>query len=142
MADVGGDAGRAADVVEAERGDVGVELEEEREGLADASSCAEDGDLGLACGGGREAAGLGEGAESCAREHGSDEHESNDDDDERERMEKEVVVVGSKDLSLTRERTAVVLYPLGAARGPARPHCTGPRRRTQRARNEGQRARG
>ena len=94
MADVGGDAGRAADVVEAERGDVGVELEEEREGLADASSCAEDGDLGLACGGGREAAGLGEGAESCEREHGSDEHES--DDDERERMEKEVVVVESK----------------------------------------------
>ena len=111
MADVGGDAGRAADVVEAERGDVGVELEEEREGLADASSCAEDGDLGLACGGGREAAGLGEGAESCAREHGSDEHESNDDDEERERTKEVVVVVERKPAAANQRHKARQALP-------------------------------
>ena len=82
MGDIGSNTRGTTNIVEGKLGDVGVELEEEREGLADASSCAEDGDLGLACGGGREAAGLGEGAESCAGEHGSDEHESNDDDDD------------------------------------------------------------
>ena len=142
MADIGSNTGGAADIVEAQRRDQRIALQEQGKRLANSSASTENGDLGLACGGGREAAGLGEGAESCAREHGSDEHESDDDDDERERTKEEVVVVESKDLSLTRERTAVVLYPLGAARGPARPHCTGPRRRTQRARNEGQRARG
>ena len=70
VGDICGNAGSAADVVEAERGDEGVLLKEEGEGLADTSTGTEDGDLGLAGRRGGEAAGLGEGAESGAGEHG------------------------------------------------------------------------
>ena len=48
MADIGGDARRATDIVEVERRDELVLLEEERQRLADASAGTEDGDLGLA----------------------------------------------------------------------------------------------
>lgn len=41
-----GRTGSAADVVEGELRDAGVELEEEREGLANAARGTEDGDLG------------------------------------------------------------------------------------------------
>lgn len=47
VADVGGDAGGAGDIVEGELGDERVELHEESEGLADATGRAEDGDLAL-----------------------------------------------------------------------------------------------
>lgn len=70
MADIGGDTRRATDIVEAERGDEGVLLEEEGEGLADSSTGTEDGDLRLARRGGRKLAGLGERTEGRAGEHG------------------------------------------------------------------------
>lgn len=50
VADVGGDAGCAGDIVEGEGGDEGVKLHEEGEGLADAAGGAEDGDLALGAG--------------------------------------------------------------------------------------------
>ena len=45
MANVGSDTGGTTDIVEAKLCDVGVELEEEGQGLADASASAENGDL-------------------------------------------------------------------------------------------------
>lgn len=56
MADIGSDTGSTTDVVERELCDVGVELEEEGQGLADSSTRAEDGDFGLAGDGGGEGA--------------------------------------------------------------------------------------
>ena len=41
MGDIGSNTGRTADIVEAELGDVGVELEEEGQGLAD-TACDDD----------------------------------------------------------------------------------------------------
>ena len=70
MADVCGNAGRATDIVEAEKSDEGVALEQKRERLANTSASAEDGDLGVASGGRREAAGAGEGAEGGAGQKG------------------------------------------------------------------------
>lgn len=69
MAHISSNTRCAADVVEVEPLDVGVELEEEGERLADTSASAEDGDVGVACGGGgkladRELAGC------AAGEHG------------------------------------------------------------------------
>ena len=69
--DISSNTGSAADIVEVKGGDLGVELEEEGQGLADASAGAEDGDLVLAGGGRGELAGLG-GERACggAGEHG------------------------------------------------------------------------
>lgn len=58
MADIGGDAWSSGDIVEGELGDEGVELHEEGEGLADAASGAEDGDLTLRARAGGEVAGV------------------------------------------------------------------------------------
>jgi hypothetical protein len=46
VADISGDAGRVDNVVEGQMGDERGLLEQEREGLADTSSCTEYGDLG------------------------------------------------------------------------------------------------
>lgn len=70
MADIGGDTRRAADIVEVETRDVRVELEEEREGLADASAGAKNGDLCLARRRRGELTGLRKGAGGRAGEHG------------------------------------------------------------------------
>ena len=71
MANVGSDTGGTTDIVEAKLCDVGVELEEEGQGLADSSTGTEDGDLGLACSRGRELARLGkQRAGSAMSEHG------------------------------------------------------------------------
>lgn len=70
MAHVCGYTGCAADIIEAQGGDEGVALEEEGEGLADASAGAEDGDLCVAGSGGGEAAGGR--AEGSAGEHGAE----------------------------------------------------------------------
>ncbi len=54
MGDVGGDTGATADVVEGQLGDPGVELEEERQGLANAAGSTEDSNLGQLLGAGEE----------------------------------------------------------------------------------------
>lgn len=70
MAHIGGDTGCTADIVEVELLDVGVELEEEGERLADTSASAEDGDVGVACSGGGELADRRDLARCAAGEHG------------------------------------------------------------------------
>lgn len=71
MADIGSNTGSAANIVEAELGDVRVELEEKGQGLADSSASAKDGNLGLTGSRRRELAGDGgDGTCSCAEEHG------------------------------------------------------------------------
>ena len=46
MADISGNAGGTANVVEGELSDAGVELEEERQRLSDSTAGTEDGNLG------------------------------------------------------------------------------------------------
>lgn len=46
VADISGDAGGTANVVEGELSDAGVELEEERQRLSDSTAGTEDGNLG------------------------------------------------------------------------------------------------
>ena len=46
MADISGNTWRQSDIVECEFADSGVQLQEKRERLANATGCTEDGDLG------------------------------------------------------------------------------------------------
>jgi hypothetical protein len=46
MANVGGDTWCQPDIVQCELSDAGIELKQQREGLADTTSGAQDGDLG------------------------------------------------------------------------------------------------
>lgn len=50
MADIGSNTGCATDIVQTEAADVRVELKQKRQRLADTSTSAEDGDLGVTCG--------------------------------------------------------------------------------------------
>ena len=47
VADIGGDSGGATDVVQAQGSNEGISFEQERERLADPSTCAKDSDLGV-----------------------------------------------------------------------------------------------
>jgi hypothetical protein len=65
VGDVGGNTGSSADVVEGELSDAGVELEEEGEGLANATAGTEHGNLGKVARGGGEHATLDSGEHGC-----------------------------------------------------------------------------
>lgn len=89
MADVCSDTWCATDIVEAERGNEGVDLEEERQGLTDSSASTEDGDLRMARGRGGESARVGGGAESRASQHGEWRREERRETEERNKSGKE-----------------------------------------------------
>lgn len=69
VANIGGNTRCTTDIVEAQSSDVLVELQEQRERLANSSSSAKNGDLVLTRSGRRELASLGEGASGRAGEH-------------------------------------------------------------------------
>jgi hypothetical protein len=54
VADVGGDSGSATDVIQAQGSNERISFEQERERLADSSTRAKDGDLGVTGGGRRK----------------------------------------------------------------------------------------
>lgn len=74
MANISSDTRSTTNIVEAQGGDVGVELEQKGQRLANSSASAEDGDLLLASSrGGEETAAAGEVAEGRTSQHNEQE---------------------------------------------------------------------